>query len=81
MTNEEIATLRAYLEQLVSDHRSGDAARPWFFHAAPREMVDDHLLIAGLSELCFKRKCRGPWVQQRDAVPWANTWEGRREQF
>jgi len=54
MTDAEINTLRAYFLRLVSDHRRGDAARPWFRHCAPREMMDDHLLIAGLSELSFK---------------------------
>jgi len=54
LTIVEIVTLRIYLERLVMDRRRGNAARPRFYHAAPPEIIDDHLLAAGLSESCFK---------------------------
>jgi len=54
LMDDEIDIVRDYLVGLQSEHRRGDAARPWFRHAAPRQMMDDHLLIAGLSELMFK---------------------------
>jgi len=54
LTEGDIATVRAYLLRLTTEHRHGDAARPWFMHVAPRQMMEDHLLIAGLAELCFK---------------------------
>lgn len=73
LTDAQIATLRAYLVQLVSDYQRGDAARP-APACNPRQLMDDHVLIAGLSELCFKENvmalgCNSPMQFQYSYLP------------